>query len=118
MTWAYNTKTHRWEALSHGWRALARRAPNGTGHDWEAAIEAVSGDARHVARSCSRAATRRGRGVSRRSPASALGVRAARRTLPPRSKLMSPAVVRSRLLVLHTARPAGSLSINLLPCEP
>lgn len=46
MTWAYNAKTHRWEALSHGWRALARRAPNG--HDWEAAIEAVSGDARHV----------------------------------------------------------------------
>jgi hypothetical protein len=45
MTWAYNPKSHRWEALSRGWRALAQRAPNG--RDWEAAIEAVEGDARH-----------------------------------------------------------------------
>jgi hypothetical protein len=45
MTWAYNAKNHRWEALSHGWRAIAQRAPNG--HDWEAAIETLQSDARH-----------------------------------------------------------------------
>jgi len=46
MTWAYNAKTHRWEAFSHRWRAIAQWAPNR--HDWEAAIEAVDGDARQV----------------------------------------------------------------------
>jgi hypothetical protein len=46
MTWAYSAVSHRWEALSLGWRALIWRAPNG--HDWEAAIEALQGDARHA----------------------------------------------------------------------
>ena len=46
MTWNYNAKTHRWEALSSSWRAIAQRAPNG--RDWEAAIETLSGDARHA----------------------------------------------------------------------
>jgi hypothetical protein len=46
MTWTYNATSHRWEALSPSWRALTWRASNG--HDWEAAIEAVGGDARHV----------------------------------------------------------------------
>jgi hypothetical protein len=46
MTWAYNAKTHRWEALSSSWRATMQRAPNR--HDWEAAIEALNGDVRHV----------------------------------------------------------------------
>jgi hypothetical protein len=36
MTWADHAKTHRWEALSPDWRAIAWRAPNG--HDWEAAF--------------------------------------------------------------------------------
>ena len=46
MTWAYNAKTHRREALSPTWRAITERAPNR--HDWEAAIEAIGGDVRHV----------------------------------------------------------------------
>jgi hypothetical protein len=46
MTWAEGTKTHRWEALSHDWRAIAQRAPNR--HDWEAAIETLQGDMRHA----------------------------------------------------------------------
>ncbi len=46
MTWAYNAKTYRWEALTPTWRAMAWRAPNR--HDWETAIEAIGGDVRHV----------------------------------------------------------------------
>ena len=41
MTWVYSAKTHRWEATTHDWRAIAQRAPNGG--DWEAAIEPLIG---------------------------------------------------------------------------
>lgn len=44
MTWVYSAKTHRWEATTHGWRAIAQRARNGG--DWEAAIEALDGGVR------------------------------------------------------------------------
>jgi hypothetical protein len=46
MTWNYSAKAHRWEATTHGWRAIAQRAPNGG--DWEAAIEPLDGGARIV----------------------------------------------------------------------
>jgi hypothetical protein len=44
MTWNYGAKRHRWEATTHGWRAIAQRAPNRV--DWEAAIEPLGGGAR------------------------------------------------------------------------
>jgi hypothetical protein len=46
MSWAYNAISHRQKALSLDWCALTWRAPNG--HDWEAALEAPSGDVRQV----------------------------------------------------------------------